>query len=75
MQQDSVPTSGNDPHQQFAGYIHLAFQLESEQAVDKLTERLVGDGYEKLDGPRRTGDGYYESCILDPGNNRIEISA
>ncbi len=75
MQQDSVPISGNDPHEQFTGYIHLAFQLESELAVDELTQRLVDDGYEKTDGPRRTGDGYYESCILDPDHNRIEITA
>ena len=75
MQQNSVQRSGNDPYQQFAGFIHIAFQLESEEAVDKLTQRLVDDGYEKLDGPRHTGDGYYESCVLDPDNNRIEITA
>ncbi len=38
--------------------------LGSEKAVDELTNRLVEDGYERLDGPRRTGDGYYESCVL-----------
>lgn len=75
MQQESVPRSGNDPHQQFTGFIHIAFQLESEKAVDELTQRLVDEGYEKIAGPRRTGDGYYESCILDPDNNRIEITA
>jgi hypothetical protein len=25
-----------------------------------------------LDGPRRTGDGYYESAVLDPDGNRLE---
>lgn len=75
LQQAEVPRSGNDPYKQFTGYIHLAFQLESEAEVDELTPRLANEGYEKLDGPRRTGDGYYESCILDPDNNRIEITA
>ena len=48
---------------------------DSEAAVDQLTERLRTDGHPVLDGPRRTGDGYYESVTLDPDGNRIEISA
>ena len=32
-------------------------------------------GYMVMDGPRRTGDGYYESVILDPDGNRVEITA
>jgi lactoylglutathione lyase len=28
-----------------------------------------------FDGPRRTGDGYYESVVVDPDGNRIEIIA
>lgn len=28
-----------------------------------------------ISGPRTTGDGYYESCILDPEGNQIEITA
>ena len=32
------------------------------------------DGYPVISGPRVTGDGYYESCILDPEGNRIEIT-
>jgi lactoylglutathione lyase len=43
--------------------------------VDELTLRLKNDGYPVLDGPRRTGDGYYESVALDPEGNRIEITA
>ena len=37
--------------------------------------RLKKDGYEVISGPRTTGDGYYESCILDPEGNQIEITA
>jgi len=43
--------------------------------VDELTARLQSDGVTVLDGPRRTGDGYYESVVLDPEGNRIEITA
>ena len=46
----------------------------SEAEVDALTTRLRNDGYRILDGPRRTGDGYYESTVLDPDGNRIEIT-
>ena len=48
--------------------------LGSREAVDELTCRLGSDGYEVLSGPRTTGDGYYESCILGPENNLIEIT-
>jgi len=34
-----------------------------------------GDGCPVVDGPRRTGDGYYGSIALDPDGNRVEISA
>jgi lactoylglutathione lyase len=59
---------------QHIGWAHLAFALGSEQAVAKLTEQLVQDGYTHLDGPRRTGDGYYESTVLDPEGNRLELT-
>ena len=56
------------------GYIHIAFSLGSKEAVDELTERLKNDGYQVINGPRITGDGYYESCIVGIEGNQIEIT-
>lgn len=62
------------PETQFTGYTHLSIATGSEQQVDRLTVRLQKDGYPLVDGPRRTGDGYYESLVLDPDGNRVEIT-
>lgn len=56
-----------------SGYIHLAFKVGSKEKVDELTSKLNKDGYKIISGPRTTGDGYYESCVLGPENNQIEI--
>lgn len=74
MQMPGIPHTQNDVEQQFTGYIHLAFAVGSREAVAALTARLQHDGHRHLDGPRTTGDGYYESVILDPDGNRIEIT-
>lgn len=57
------------------GLAHLAFAVGDPAAVDALTERLRVAGVAVVDGPRRTGDGYYESVVLDPDGNRVEITA
>jgi lactoylglutathione lyase len=64
-----------EPGAQRMGLTHLAIAVGSEQLVDELTKRIKDDGYPVLDGPRRTGDGYYESVVVDPDGNRIEITA
>ena len=56
------------------GLAHLAVSVGSRQRVEELTRLLKSDGFEVIDGPRQTGDGYFESVILDPDGNRIEIS-
>jgi len=59
---------------EFLGFTHLAISVGSKEKVDLLTERLRKDGYPIVDEPRTTGDGYYESVVLDPEQNRIEIT-
>ena len=56
------------------GYAHLAFSVGSKKRVDQLTKELKEAGYEVVGGPRRTGDGYYESSVLDPDGNKVEIT-
>mgnify|MGYP006194970295 CR=1 FL=1 len=52
----------------------LSIAPGSKEKVDEMTEHFRNDGFEVLDGPRTTGDGYYESVILDPEKNRIELT-
>lgn len=56
------------------GYAHIAFSVGSWARVDALTEELRAAGYEVVSGPRITGDGYYESCIVAIEGNQIEIT-
>lgn len=67
-------TSAGDVGAEHWGYAHLAMSLGSQVAVDQMAQRLRDDGYELLDGPRTTGDGYYEALLLDPEGNRLEIT-
>jgi lactoylglutathione lyase len=60
--------------QEITGYTHLAFSTGSKEHVDQLTEQFRNDGYTIAGEPRTTGDGYYESVVLDPEKNRIEIT-
>jgi lactoylglutathione lyase len=69
-----VPGLSTAPGDMRTGFAHVAFGLGSEVAVDALTARLRADGYRVVDGPRRTGDGYYESVALDPEGNRVELT-
>ncbi len=75
MEMPSVPKSKNDPIKQFSGLIHFAINVGSKQLVDQLTETLRDDGFRVVGEPRTTGDGCYESVILDPDGNRVEIVA
>ena len=74
MKMPDIPASENDVYKQFTGLIHFAISTGSKEQVDTLTEQLRADGYEIVGEPRTTGDGYYESVVLDPEGNRIEIT-
>jgi len=74
MQMKDVPGTANDIYKQFTGLIHFAVSVGSEDHVKILTTQLINDGFELIDGPRWTGDGYFESVVLDPEKNRIEIT-
>lgn len=64
----------NERNNESTGYVHLAFSVGSKEKVDELSKRLSYDGYKIMSGPRTTGDGYYESCIVGIEGNLIEIT-
>jgi len=74
MHKPEIPDNLNDPHKQYSGLIHFAISVGSREKVDQLTEQLRSDNCQVVGEPRTTGDGYYESVILDPEGNRIEIT-
>lgn len=67
-------TAGLSPSPAEIGYSHIAFSVGSKEEVDRFTAVLKADGYEVIGGPRTTGDGYYESCVVGIEGNRIEIT-
>lgn len=60
--------------QEFEGYAHMAISVGSKEEVLRLTEELENDHYVVFGQPRQTGDGYFESVVLDPDGNKIEIT-
>jgi lactoylglutathione lyase len=75
MQMPGIPKTKNDTRKQYTGLVHFAIQTGSKQKVDNLTEHLRKDGFSVVGEARTTGDGFYESIILDPDGNRVEIVA
>lgn len=69
-----MPDIVDRPSAQHFGWIHIAMSVGSRAEVDTLTQRLREDGYTVAGEPRTTGDGYYESVVLDPDGNRVEIT-
>lgn len=66
-------TEGSEPGKDFLGITHMAFKINGKEEVDTLTDKLRANGYTIAGEPRTTGDGYYESVVLDPDGNRIEL--
>lgn len=70
-----IPDIQNNPDKgNLKGLAHFAISVGSKTNVNTLTEKLRIDGYTILGEPRTTGDGYYESIVLDPEGNHVEIT-
>ena len=72
MNKPDMSDDNKDPNR--TGYTHLAFSAGSREKVDELTKTIRNAGYEVISGPRTTGDGYYESCIVAIEGNQIELT-
>lgn len=72
----SIPNKSHEAeeNEQFYGFSHISFSVGSKESVNRLIEALRANNYKIIIEPRYTGDGYYEGCILDSDNNRIEIT-
>ena len=74
MSMPNIPENTNDTiNAQHKGIIHIAFSVATKQEVDAKAALLQANGFELLNGPRVTGDGYYEFVTLDPDKNRLEV--
>lgn len=73
MEMPFIPKTKNDSLKQYTGIIHFAINVGSKVKVNSLTEAIRDDGFKVVGEPRTTGDGNYESVILDPDGNRVEI--
>ena len=74
MHRPDIPINKNEKINQYLGIIHFAVCVGSKEKVNALTEKLREDGFKIQGEPRTTGDGYYESVVLDPEDNFIEIT-
>lgn len=74
MTRPDIAETRSQPPQQVMGLTHFAISLGSQAQVDQLTETLRADGYSVVGEPRTTGDGYYESVVLDPEGNYLELT-
>ena len=74
MQTPAVLLASGDTNNQYMGLAHIAISVGSIEKVNSLTDELMKAGYTVISEPRYTGDGYYESCVLDPDGNRLELT-
>ena len=63
------------PDAEALSWAHISFALPDRADVDDLAARAGAAGVPVVDGPRLTGDGYYEAVLLDPEGNRVEVVA
>ena len=74
MEKLEVDSKLHDDIENYLGITHFAISTGERKAVDHLTERLRTDGFKIIGEPRVTGDGFYESVVLDPDGNKVEIT-
>lgn len=74
MEMATIPATAYAPGEEVTGLTHLAFAVDTTEAVDELARRAHAEGRTVLLEPHMTGDGYYEACLLDPDGNRVEIT-
>ena len=74
MHRPDINKQDKNYQNQNLGLVHFAISVGSKEKVDSLTMQLRNDGFEIVSEPRTTGDGYYETVILDPENNIVEIT-
>ncbi|MDK2865711.1 MAG: lactoylglutathione lyase [Clostridiales bacterium] len=75
MLETALETTFETNGMQRYGLAHLAFEVPTKSHVEALTSRLIADGYRCTSMPRMTGDGYYESVVVDPEGNAVELVA
>jgi lactoylglutathione lyase len=71
---DIIENKNNIDNQNHIGLTHIAIEVGSMKEVDNKADELRKAGFPILDGPRKTGDGYYEFTSIDPDKNRIEVT-
>ncbi len=74
MEKLEVNTKLHDDIENYLGITHFAISTGERKKVNLLTEQLRTDGFKVIGEPRVTGDGFYESVILDPDGNKVEIT-
>lgn len=74
MKLPDIPYGAGTGGYESTGLTHIAFSVRTPEKLESLYARLKDDGVTIMGGPRVTGDGYYEVCVLDPDGNRVEIT-
>lgn len=74
MHRPDITPTFHVEHSEHLGFAHLSFSVGSKEDVDHLTRQMSKEGIQVVGQPRTTGDGYYESVVLDPEGNRVEIT-
>jgi len=72
LQRDGVVAVGKSDA---VASVHVSLSVGSKERVDAMAKQLDAAGFAVLDGPRTTGDGYYEASIAGPEGLRIEVTA